>query len=85
MLLGSQAVSCSGDNSQGQLGGGSTTSQSSFAPSGATGASGAPATGLAHTCVLGTDHKVRCWGANTVGQLGDGTTTDRSTPVEVAL
>jgi alpha-tubulin suppressor-like RCC1 family protein len=76
-------VACWGDNSQGQLGDGSTTDRITPVPvSGLRGAL-AVAAGSAHTCALRNTGRVLCWGDNGAGQLGDGTTTDRTTPTPV--
>ena len=75
---------CWGDNSNGQLGDGTTTS--SLVPvavddcdCGATEISA----GYDHTCaIIGGD--VYCWGYGSKGQLGNGTLIDTSTPTAVA-
>jgi len=77
-------VKCWGNNTYGQLGDGTTTSQStpvnlSDLANGVT----ALAAGESHTCALTADG-VECWGANWNGQLGDSTTTARSRPVHVS-
>jgi alpha-tubulin suppressor-like RCC1 family protein len=82
-------VFCWGNNSDGQLGIGSTTSASS--PTAVTLSSGAgtaaallPRGGFQHTCVV-TDKGPQCWGANYIGQLGFSATdtTDKLSPVVV--
>lgn len=83
--VGTTGVACWGQNSFGQLGTGTNTTQTR--PRFVTGLPAGPkavATGANHSCALFANGTVRCWGANTYGQLGDGTTTHRSTPVEVA-
>lgn len=78
---------CWGDNSQGQLGIGSTSAAPS--PTFISGvSSGVPtkiAAGLAHTCVVASSGAVRCWGDNTFGQIGDGSNSDRLSPVTVVF
>ncbi|GIV88960.1 MAG: chromosome condensation regulator RCC1 [Chloroflexus sp.] len=84
-LTGSGGVMCWGNNSDGQLGDGTTTDSStpvavSGLPSGVT----AIAAGRLHTCARTSSGGVWCWGANGAGQLGDGSFTSRSTPVAVS-
>jgi alpha-tubulin suppressor-like RCC1 family protein len=76
---------CWGDNSQGQLGDGTTTQRTTPVQAGAsTLGSNVAEVGLGgtHSCARKTDGTVWCWGANTSGQLGDGTTTNQTTPVQ---
>ena len=78
------ALSCWGDDTFGQLGWG-TQNSSALGPvlglptAGVTGFS----TGGKHSCAIGIDGAVYCWGCGASGQLGDGTTgatcADRST------
>jgi alpha-tubulin suppressor-like RCC1 family protein len=77
-------VKCWGNNSDGQLGDGTTTNR--WTPAAVTGlGSGvaAIAPGGGHTCALTTSGGVKCWGWNRSGQLGDGTRTSRLTPTAV--
>lgn len=89
-LKSSHEVVCWGDNTNGQLGNGTTTSTLTSAPvtalaAPATTAAGAVAisAGGSHTCAVFFDGTIRCWGLNSSGQLGDNSTTQRTSPVLV--
>jgi cysteine-rich repeat protein len=78
-LLREGLVRCWGDNSDGQLGLGTSANLSGqppykngLVPLGA--AAVALTAGDSHTCALMADQSVRCWGANADGQLGLGNT-----------
>src|SRR5690348_4927192 len=75
-------VRCWGDDTDGQLGDGTTTQ--STQPVQVIGVASAVgvAAGSHHTCALIVDGTIRCWGQNTFGQVGDGTTT---TPRKLAV
>jgi alpha-tubulin suppressor-like RCC1 family protein len=80
---------CWGRNDNGQLGDGTTTSQSTPVQVTALGAEvngvSVSASG-AFTCATVTEGRTMyCWGRNDYGQLGDGTTTERHTPVRVLV
>ena len=77
-------VYCWGDNENGELGDGTTTSQlrSRFAPANISTATTVSA-GEYHSCAALQDGTAQCWGAAAFGQIGDGTTADTSTPVTV--
>jgi len=84
-LTSTGVVQCWGQNSQGQLGNGSTTDSSSPVtvtnlPSGVT----AIVAGYRHTCALVGAGGVLCWGYNIYGQLGDGSNSNSSLPGPVA-
>ena len=79
------AAMCWGDNTNAQLGDGTTTDRN--VPTLVTGlGSGitAVSAGGQHSCALTTAGGVKCWGRNNAGQLGDGTTTLSTAPVDVA-
>jgi alpha-tubulin suppressor-like RCC1 family protein len=84
VLLADGTVWTKGANGTGQLGSGSTTARSTWAPvsglSGVTKIAAGQNTGYA----LLSDGSVKAWGYNSVGQVGDGTTTLRLTPVQVS-
>jgi alpha-tubulin suppressor-like RCC1 family protein len=74
-----------GDNTEGQLGNG-TTLNISLVPVRVSGLAGviAVSAGDSHSLALRSDGTVWAWGDNSRGQLGDGSVTDRATPVPVA-
>ena len=87
-LLTDGTVDCWGDNSYGELGGGTDTGPNSCAagvngaacsttPVQVTGITNAIqiAVGGQHTCALLAGGSVDCWGDNQLGELGDGTDT----------
>lgn len=84
-LLEDRTVRCWGDNREGQLGDGTTTS--SVRPVTVTGLTGSLvgsiAAGHEHTCAVMEDGTARCWGRNANGQLGNGTKVDSEVPVTV--
>jgi alpha-tubulin suppressor-like RCC1 family protein len=78
------SVQCWGNNSNRQLGIGSTNLHSTT-PAPVAGLSTATdiAAGYFHTCATLSNGIVQCWGLNSAGQLGDGTTTNSPAPITV--
>ncbi len=79
-------VWCWGDNSDGQLGDGTTTDRATAVRVlGIDDAVGiARGTVAAHTCAVRAGGTIACWGDNRYGQLGDGTMADSAVPVAVS-
>jgi Fibronectin type III domain/Regulator of chromosome condensation (RCC1) repeat/Putative Ig domain len=79
------AVYCWGDDSNGQLGDGSTASSSVPVAVDTSGALAGKkiAAGWGATCALDSAGAAYCWGDNANGQLGDGSTASSSVPVAV--
>ena len=74
---------CWGENRNGELGDGTTTTKTSPTPIGSLAWSSVDA-GVDHTCGITTKGELFCWGDNTYGQIGDGTSgTGRTKPVQV--
>lgn len=68
------AVKCWGQNTNGQLGDGTTTDRSSaVSVLGLSAAATRVITGGAHTCAIPSSGPAQCWGRNTKGQTGNGT------------
>ena len=77
------AVYCWGDNSDGELGDGTTTGRLSPVPVGGGVSFAALSAGYVHNCGVTAAGPAYCWGGNSAGELGDGTTTGRLRPVPV--
>jgi alpha-tubulin suppressor-like RCC1 family protein len=75
-LMSNGSVYCWGDNTNGQLGNGTTEpSQIATPVVGLTEGVTALSVGTNYACALLADETVDCWGSNDVGQLGNGTET----------
>ena len=85
-LLADGAVYCWGDNADGQLGDGTTTSHTTPMPVSGLSSGGAAVSAArgAHTCAVRTTGAALCWGDNSGGQLGTGTTTDWPWPAGIS-
>ncbi|WP_224367505.1 RCC1 domain-containing protein [Hyalangium versicolor] len=83
-LLSNQSAVGWGQNTNGQLGNGTTaTAQSTPVAVALTGAVKSIATGGNFSLAIDSTGAAWSWGQNTLGQLGDGTTTQRTSPVRV--
>ncbi len=85
-LLSTGNIKCWGENTDGQLGIGTTGSQKNT-PADVTSLSGVLAVlaGGRHTCALLSGGSVKCWGLNDFGQVGDNSgAPNRPSPVSVA-
>jgi alpha-tubulin suppressor-like RCC1 family protein len=84
VLLSDGIVLACGNNGSGELGDGTTTNRSTFAPVQNLIPVKAIAAGRRHSMALTTNGGIRAWGDNSSGQLGNGSTTDSSLPVTVS-
>jgi alpha-tubulin suppressor-like RCC1 family protein len=75
---------CWGDNSNGQLGDGTTLNRLNPVAVATTLRFRQVSAGYSHTCGVTPDYQAYCWGSNYSGELGDGTRTQHLTPVPVA-
>ena len=78
-------VKCSGLNEYGQLGDGTTTSQTlATQVSGMTSGITAIASGSSRGCALTSSGGVKCWGQNIYGGVGNGNTLNQFSPISVS-
>jgi len=84
VILNTNAITCWGDNSYGQLGygdmldrGTTPASTSTTVNLGPSRTANAITVGVNHTCVILNNRTVKCWGFNESGQLGYGDTKNR--------
>ncbi len=82
LLTGATVLTC-GQNGDGQLGDGTTTSRSTFGVIPAQTAVKAISAGGRHGLLLTSSGQVRAWGNNNDGQLGNGSTVDNPRPTTV--
>lgn len=78
-------VLCSGTNTSGQLGDGTTSARTNRVKVLDVSGAVSIAAGKAHACAIVGGGSVRCWGSNSNSELGDGTQTNRSRAVPVNL
>ncbi len=77
------AAYCWGENFNGQLGSGSTSSSTAPVAVGGGLSFDSLSAGAFHTCALTAAGAAYCWGYNEAGQVGDGNTADRTAPQAV--
>ena len=82
-ILDDGSGSCWGQNNNGRLGDGTTSTQTTPVQVSGLENAIAIATGGYHTCAILDDGSVSCWGWNSDGQVGDGTNNERNTPTQV--
>ncbi|MGB8169262.1 MAG: choice-of-anchor tandem repeat GloVer-containing protein [Chthoniobacteraceae bacterium] len=72
-----------GNNANGQLGNGTTTSSTTPVQIGALTTWQSVRAGASHAVAVKTDGTLWAWGANTFGQVGDASNTQRTSPVQI--
>lgn len=78
VMAATRALRCWGNNTEGELGDGTTTIRTTAPDVDGLAGVQSVAGGAYHTCALTMSGGVRCWGLNSGGQLGDGTTLTRT-------
>lgn len=82
--LSTGAIKCWGDNENGQVGDGTTTTRTTPTASSITSGATMVAVSQSHACAVVSGGSAKCWGSNLYGGLGNGTTTDSLSPVQVS-
>ena len=82
-ITSSNSLNCWGNNSYGNLGDGTTITQSSPERIDSPTQYQQVSVGYSHTCGLTIGGLVKCWGSNDYGQLGDGSVINSYTPVPI--
>lgn len=88
---GNGKVYCWGLNTSGQVGNGTTTTEFSVPQAVANGEMSASSaalsikSGMAHTCVIGSNTQVYCWGQGSFGRLGNNETANKTSPVAIKI
>lgn len=82
-ILSNRTVRCWGDNSNGQLGDGTTDTKSSPIEIKSLPPINSIVLGAGHSCALTHTNTVQCWGDGSRGQIGDGALEKRLGPTEL--
>ncbi|MCL6577174.1 cadherin-like beta sandwich domain-containing protein, partial [Kyrpidia sp.] len=83
VLTSDQTVWAWGDNTNGQLGDGTTTGRQTPTPAQGLSSVAQVSAGESHSLALMSDGRVFAWGKNSSGQLGNNSTVDSNVPVQV--
>jgi len=83
VIIDNGTVSCWGNNYNGGLGDGTTTSKSSPTQTSSLG-TGRTAVAISGSCAILDNGNVSCWGFNSYGMVGDGTNNQRTTPTQTS-
>ena len=85
VLFSDSTLGCWGWNDRGQLGDGTTTSQTTLTQTNINANATALTTGDKHSCAILDNASLMCWGDNINGQLGINSTTNNPTPQSVSF